>query len=208
VGLFDWLKRKDAGDSSSTTITVTTRDASEDLQDPEQREALEQAERLIHEILTGGAEQESAGSGEGKAGEGRAGAFVFAAPTQVIVAGQPVSADDPRALEAMSTAAAKLREHGLDELAAELEARAGAAPAAPPGTRPQALAAAGEDAQPLSAPADAADVTPSAADVTPSAADVTPSAADATDTASSAPADDLGAPPDAPAPPEPPAPPS
>ena len=61
-----------------------------------------------------------------------AGVFVFAAPTQVIVAGETVSADDPRALEAMSTAAAKLREHGLDELAAELEARAGAPAAAAP----------------------------------------------------------------------------
>ena len=178
MGLFDWLRRKDAGDASSTTFTVTTRDASVDAQDPEQREALEQAGRLIHEILTGGAEQASAGGGgEGSAGSGNPGAFVFAAPTQVIVAGETVSADDPRALEAMSTAAAKLREHGLDELAAELEARAGAG------------------AQPLSA---------SAADT----ADVTPDAADAVDTRPSAPADDLGAAPDAPAPPEPPAPPA
>ena len=192
MGLFDWLKRKDAGDASSTTFTVTTRDASVDVQDPEQREALEQAERLIHEFLTGGAGEASAGAGS--AGGGHSGAFVFAAPTQVIVAGETVSADDPRALEAMSTAAAKLREHGLDELAAEFEARAGAG------------------ARPLSAPAadaaDAADATPSAADVTPSAADVTPSAADAVDTLPSAPADDLGAAPEAPAPPEPPAPPS
>jgi len=145
MGLFDWLKRKDAADASVTTFSVTAHDVSVDPQDPERREALEQAERLIHEVLTGGAEQESAG--EGGAARGNAGAFVFAAPTQVIVAGETVSADDPLALEAMSTAAAKLREHGLDQLAAELEARAGAPPAAAP------------------AAIHAADVTPGAADV-------------------------------------------
>ena len=152
MGLFDWLKRKDAADASITTFTVTTRDASADLQDPQQREALEQAERLIHEFLTGGAEQSSAG--EAGSGEGSAGAFVFAAPTQVIVAGETVSPDDPRALEAMSAAAAKLREHGLDELAAEFEARVGATTAAAPAT------------------ARAADVTPSASDAVDSLSSV------------------------------------
>ena len=189
MGLFDWLKRKDAADASVTTFTVTTHDVSVDPQDPERREALEQAERIIHEVLTGGAEHGSAGEG----GSGEGGALVFAAPAQVIVAGEAVSAGDPRALEAMSTAAAKLREHGLDELAAELEARAGAPPtAAPAATR-------------------AADVTPGAADVTSGAADVidAPPGASAEDIDSpGAPAEDLAAAPDAPAPPEAPAPPS
>jgi hypothetical protein len=199
MGLFDRLKRKDAADTSISTFAVTTRDASVDMRDPQKREALEQAERLIHEILTGGAEQGSAGgTDERSAGEDAAGAFVFAAPTQVIVAGETVSPEDPRALEAVSTAAAKLREHGLDELAAELEARVGAtaapAPAAAPAAPPPAFPPAGEGAQPLLA---------SAGD----AIDTTPSAADTVDTTQSAPPDDLDEAPDAPAPPEPPAPP-
>jgi hypothetical protein len=140
---------------------------------PQQREALEQAERLIHEILTGDREGASAG------------AFVFTAPTQVIVAGETVSADDPRALEAMSTAAAKLREHGLGELAAEFETRVGATAAAAP-------AAAGTDVTPRTA----------------GAADATPSAAGAVDAAPIAPADEPAAAPAAPTPPEPPDPPS
>jgi hypothetical protein len=206
MGLFDWLKRKDTADASITTFTVTTHGGSVDPQDPEQREALEQAERLIHEFLTGGAEQGGAGgaqpggAGEESAGERDAGAFVFAAPAQVIVAGEAVSADDPRALEAMRTAAAKLREHGLDELAAELEARAGASVAA------DAPSAAGLAAD---APAAAGPVGPSQA--LPSVAVPGPAQdapADDLDAAPGAPADDLGDAPSAPAPPEPPAPPT
>ena len=167
MGLFDWLKRKDAEDSSSTTYTVTTSDVSVDLQDPQQRAALEQADHLLHELLAG------------DAGQGSAGGLTVTASTQVIVDGQTVTPDDPRAREAMSKAAAKLRAQGLDELAADLEARAAApaapAPAAAAGTPPQAAPAPGEDDQSL--PAAAAD-------------------------------DGLGAAPNAPAAPEPPAPPS
>ena len=168
MGLFDWLKRKDAEDSSSTTYTVTTSDVSVDLQDPQQRAALEQADHLLHELLAG------------DAGQGSAGGLTVTASTQVIVDGQTVTPDDPRAREAMSKAAAKLRAQGLDELAADLEARAAAAPAAPApaaaaGTPPLPAPAPGEDDQSL--PAAAAD-------------------------------DDLGAAPNAPAAPEPPAPPS
>jgi hypothetical protein len=179
VGLFDWLRRKDTADASISTFTVTTRDASADPPDPERREALEQAERLIHEVLT-------AGAGEGSAGEGDAGAFVLSAPAQVIVAGQTVSPDDPRALEAMRTAAAKLREHGLDELADELEARAAATSAgvAAPATPPQAPPSAAAPAAAQDAPADGLDAAPIAA------------------------ADDAADAPSAPAPPEPPSPPS
>ncbi len=167
MGLFDWLKRKDAEDSSSTTYTVTTSDVSVDLQDPQQRAALEQADHLLHELLAG------------DAGQGSAGGLTVTASTQVIVDGQTVTPDDPRAREAMSKAAAKLRAQGLDELAADLEARAAApaapAPAAAAGTPPLPAPAPGEDDQSL--PAAAAD-------------------------------DGLGAAPNAPAAPEPPAPPS
>jgi len=188
VGLFDWLKRKNAGDLASTTISVTTSDLSVDAQDPQQREALEQAERLIHDLLTAGPERGSAGAGD----EG--GASILAASTRVIVDGQTVGPNDPRALEAMGKAAAKLRAQGLDELAAELEAGLGAAAGA-------ATAMAG------AAPAAAR------------AADATANTAGAVDAASSAPADglaaapdtpaeDFAAAPDAPTPPEPPAPPA
>lgn len=152
MGLFDWLKRKDAGDPSGTTSTVTTRSVSvdagadgvarpgdaADLRDPEQREALEQVDRLLHEFLA--------------AGQGSAGSLTVAASTKVVVGGQMVSADDPRARGAMAEAAAKLREHGLDDLAADLEARVAAAPAATVGTRPSAAPAPGEDGLSLPAP--------------------------------------------------------
>ena len=118
VGLFDWLKRKDAGDASATPDAATPRDVSGDLQDPQQRAALEQADHLLHELLAG------------DAGQGSAGGLTVTASTQVIVGGQTVTPDDPRAREAMSKAAAKLRAQGMDELAADLEARAASVPAA------------------------------------------------------------------------------
>ena len=139
MGLFDWLRRKDAGDPSSTTYSVTSRDVSVDVQDPQQRAALEQADHLIHDLLAGGA------------GQGSAGGLTVTASTQVFVDGQMVTPDDPRALEGMSRAAAKLREQGLEELAADLEARVAAAPAAAPGSPPRGASAPGEDDQSLAA---------------------------------------------------------
>jgi hypothetical protein len=175
VGLFDWLKHKDAADPSSTTYTVTTRDVPVDLQDPQQRAALEQADHLLHELLDGGA------------GDGSTADLTVAASTQVIVDGQSVSPDDPRAREAMSKAAAKLRAQGLDELAADLEARAAAAPAA--------------------SPAPAADAPPAPADAPLEAPASGPGEGGQSLPAAGADAE-LGAAPDAPAAPEPPAPPS
>ena len=139
-----------------------------DLQDPQQRAALEQADHLLHELLAG------------DAGQGSVGGLTVTASTQVIVDGQTVTPDDPRAREAMSKAAAKLRAQGMDELAADLEARVAAAPAAP-------------------APAAAAGAPPRGDPGARRGRPVTPGCgAD----------DDLGAAPSAPAPPEPPAPPS
>jgi hypothetical protein len=140
VGLFDWLKRKDAGDASAMPDAVTARDVQVDLQDPQQRAALEQADHLLHELLAGGA------------GQGSVGGLTVTASTQVIVDGQTVTPDDPRAREAMSKAAAKLRAQGLDELAADLEARVAAAPAAAAGAPPPPPASApGEDDRSLPA---------------------------------------------------------
>lgn len=176
MGLFDWLKRKDAADLSSTTYTVTTRDVPVDLQDPQQRAALEQADHLIHELLDGGA------------GEGSVAGLTVSSSTQVIVDGQTVSPDDPRAREAMNKAAAKLRAQGLDELAADLEARAAAGPAAPAPPAAAGLplpAAGGPLAVPPPGPGEEDQSLPAVG-------------ADA----------EFGAAPAAPAPPEPPAPPS
>jgi hypothetical protein len=175
VGLFDWLKRKDAGDASAMPDAVTARDVQVDLQDPQQRAALEQADHLLHELLAGGA------------GQGSVGGLTVTASTQVIVDGQTVTPDDPRAREAMSKAAAKLRAQGLDELAADLEARAAAAPAAVAGTPPP----------PTPAPAPGGD---EQSHPGPGEDDQPPPVAGAED--------ELGAAPAAPAAPEPPAPPS
>jgi hypothetical protein len=140
VGLFDWLKRKDAGYASAAPDAVTQSDVSVDLQDPQQRAALEQADHLLHELLAG------------DAGQGSADGLTVTASTQVFVDGQTVTPDDPRALEAMSKAAAKLRAQGLDELAADLEARVAAAPAAAAGAPPPPPASApGEDDRSLPA---------------------------------------------------------
>ena len=106
---------------------------------------------FIHELL------------DGDAGEGSAGGLTVTASTQVIVDGRTVSLDDPRAREAMNKAAAKLRAQGLDELAADLEARAAAPPPRLLPPRPVPLLrgrrpAPGEDDQSL--PAAAADDEP------------------------------------------------
>lgn len=201
MGLFDWLKGKDAEDPSATTFAFTTRDISADagadgaggsadsadLQDPGVRAALEQADHLIRELLTSGAD------------EGSAGGVTVSASTQVIVDGQAVAPDDPRAVEAMRTAAAKLRAQGLDEVAADLEARVAAAGSAPSAAAPASCAAA-----PGSAPSAAA----STAAATDEAAASAASAAALGPPPAGAPGDDLSAPPSAPEPPEPPAPPS
>jgi hypothetical protein len=180
VGLFDWLKRKDAGDASAMPDAVTARDVQVDLQDPQQRAALEQADHLLHELLAGGA------------GQGSVGGLTVTASTQVIVDGQTVTSDDPRAREAMSKAAAKLRAQGMDELAADLEARAASVPAAM-----APAVAAGTPPPPTPAPAPGGDELSLPA---PGEDDQTPPVAGAED--------ELGAAPNAPAPPEPPAPPS
>ncbi len=196
MGLFDWLKRKDAGDPSTTTYTVTTHSVSVDagvdgavhpvdgvdLQDPERRAAIEQIEHLARELLTTGG------------GLGTEGGSNVTASTTVVVDGQTVSPDDPRALEAIRKAADKLRRQGLGELAVDLEARFSAAPAAAAGAQsPVAGPAPSDGSQPM----------PAAGEAHP--AETAPTAGSA-----SAPPgdDDLVMAPSAPAPPEPPAPPS
>ena len=125
MGLLAWIKRRR---STSTATSIASTHA-----------AVDEIDHLAHQFLTEGVMTANFGR------------MIVMPSTGVVVDGQVVSADDPRARERMLKAVSELRVQGFDELADDLERQFGAAAQAANGG-PRAAAA--PDARPVS-PADA-----------------------------------------------------
>jgi len=207
MGFWDWLRgRKSVETSTSITTTHVDADLGDghktlvrdgvEVTDPAQQKAIiDEIDHLAHEFFAAG------GVTAGSAGGAGPSNVTLTSTATVMVDGQVVSADDPRARKKIREAIDTLRAQGLDEIADDLERQLGAASRAAGPVVGEAASQAADQAAVLPATVSGSPQPAARADASSASAAAADEAS--TDAASGARAEPVEAPdaPDAPAPP-------